>query len=125
MDELLRDRNNTENFQRGRDMLQESRLITENFLQLNIYFEDGSVLETKQQPAITRDTLFGSIGGNLNLWIGITFFTIIELIELCYNFAGMFWKKEHHARTSVAQLTPAANGKQNKWASSVSHGQKL
>jgi hypothetical protein len=126
IEELLSDKNHTENFQRGRDMLAESDLIRENFLQLNIYFEDGSVLQQIQQPAITRDTLFGSIGGNLNLWIGITFFTLIELIELCYSFVTMFWKREVHTRSSVTSVTQLkADEKANKWATSVSHGQKL
>ena len=36
-------------------------------------------------PTVTFSALLGALGGILNLWIGITFFTFIEVIELVYN----------------------------------------
>ena len=33
---------------------------------------------------MTVAQVFGSVGGNLNLWIGLTFFALIELVEMLY-----------------------------------------
>ena len=41
------------------------------------------VMEYIDKPSLTSEQLFGTIGGLFNLWIGITFFTLIELLDLC------------------------------------------
>ena len=38
-------------------------------------------------PSVTLDSFFGTMGGVLNLWIGVTFFTLIELFDLVYKLA--------------------------------------
>ena len=48
------------------------------------YQEEGHDIYTAV-PAVTFDAFFGSMGGILNLWIGITFFTLIELCDLVYK----------------------------------------
>ena len=36
-------------------------------------------------PAVSLEGFVGSLGGILNLWVGLSFITIIELVELCVN----------------------------------------
>ena len=33
-------------------------------------------------PAVTLENFIGSLGGILNLWVGLSFITIVEVIEL-------------------------------------------
>ena len=42
-----------------------------------------TVLQDK--PALGLESLLGTMGGTLNLWIGISFITLIEIIDLIFN----------------------------------------
>ena len=59
--------------------------IKQNFLQLNIFFGDQMYTEVLDQPSISVSVLLATIGGALNLWIGITIMTLVEFVELMYN----------------------------------------
>ena len=60
------------------------QVIKKNFMQLNFYIEERSMLVMTESPASTIPTIFANLGGILNLWAGITFYTFIELVELVY-----------------------------------------
>jgi len=61
-------------------LVKSTNLIQRNFLQLSITMDDTITTE-EDQPAIKLEALFGSLGGILNLWIGFTFITIMEVID--------------------------------------------
>ena len=56
--------------------------ITKNCLYLNVFYDDLSTTYTTELPALTAVSLFGNIGGNLGLFIGISILTFIEIVEL-------------------------------------------
>ena len=58
-------------------------LMERNFLQLNIHFPHMSTWHHTDQAKLTSEQCVGVMGGVLNLWMGVTFITVIELIELC------------------------------------------
>lgn len=60
-------------------------LISKNFLQVELEFVSEYVPLRTDNPVITWDTLFGNIGGTLNLWMGITVLFAAELLELAFN----------------------------------------
>ena len=60
-------------------------LIRRNFLQVRIGMKSLLVTKHEDKPTICFETLIGSVGGILNLWIGISFFTLLEILELLYN----------------------------------------
>lgn len=75
--------------------LQEESLIRRNFLKIKVYFDGRNVLQYKDTPIHTPSSVSGSLGGILNLWIGISFVTAIELAELIYKlFLTLFVKKD-------------------------------
>ena len=43
----------------------------------------ATVLQDK--PALGMESLLGAMGGTLNLWIGISFITLIEIIDMIFN----------------------------------------
>ena len=47
-------------------------------------FQEYGVTRQTSHAAVTVAQVFGSVGGNLNLWIGLTFFALIELVEMLY-----------------------------------------
>ncbi len=60
-------------------------IIKTNFLLVNIQMDGKHVMEYKDKAVVSLDGLLSNIGGTLNLWIGITFVTLIELCEMCYH----------------------------------------
>ena len=64
-------------------MVEESSLIRNNFLLLEVVMSHTqSVTQFTDAPAVTLENFIGSLGGILNLWVGLSFVTIIELLEL-------------------------------------------
>ena len=60
-------------------------LVKRNFLQVNINMKEfgyNVVSTTEKMPFVN---LTGALGGILNLWIGITFVTFIEVCDLVYQ----------------------------------------
>ena len=57
--------------------------------QVKVEFQSKRVWALEDKPALGLESLLGTMGGTLNLWIGISFVTVIELIELSLN--ATFW----------------------------------
>ncbi len=76
--------------------------ISNNFAQLQVYFEDLQVRVYKDVKAMNASTLFSNVGGTFNLWIGVTVFTVVELLEVVVR---MFENK-----TKVIEVSPRKEG---------------
>ena len=51
-----------------------------------------ATLEYQAIPDVTLETFVGTLGGILDLWIGISFITIIEFIDLCISMVLRIYK---------------------------------
>ncbi len=56
--------------------------VRRSFYRLNIYFAQFRMFEMREQPKTHWSDLLSSVGGTLGLWIGISVFTITELLDL-------------------------------------------
>lgn len=54
----------------------------ESFVKLNIYYDSLSYTETTEAPQMDIISLLASIGGNLSLFLGLSVFSLFELIEV-------------------------------------------
>lgn len=61
------------------------KLISKNFAQIRILNHQKTYFHFSETPLISPEALFGNVGGLLNLWVGITFITIIEIVEFLYQ----------------------------------------
>ena len=50
------------------------------------------VTKYKDVPAVSLSSFIGTLGGILNLWVGLSFITVIELMELLMNICGKLMK---------------------------------
>ena len=64
----------------ARDLIKDTHLIEQNFLQLSVLL-DPDVTVFSHQEALTLESMMGSMGGILNIWVGITFVTIVEILD--------------------------------------------
>ncbi|XP_052254566.1 degenerin mec-10-like [Dreissena polymorpha] len=73
-----------------RTKLADQRALSNNFLRLNIYFEDLNFEMIKEYPEIEWQQFLSDVGGAIGLWIGLSMLSLCEvaqlLVELC-NFA--------------------------------------
>ena len=78
------------------DMVASSTLIKKNFVKLSVVARNkNGVTEYRDIPAITFESFIGSLGGILNLWVGLSFITIIEIIDLIINLLLTYSKNKH------------------------------
>ena len=55
---------------------------TESFVSLSIFYESLSYTITTESPQIDWISLLGRMGGNLSLVLGVSFFSLCELVEV-------------------------------------------
>ncbi len=81
IDQSFIDNHKTDLFQK----IKVNNLIKDNFLQIIVIFDSDIITSLIDKPAVTIESLIGSMGGTLNLWIGISFVTIVEVIEVIFS----------------------------------------
>ena len=63
--------------------LYKSKLIEENFVQVEFVPQYLVYLELIEVPRYTISSMVGTLGGGLNLWTGVT---VLVFIEICETF---------------------------------------
>ncbi|KAF6036229.1 SCNN1D [Bugula neritina] len=56
--------------------------LREEFVKLEIYFDNLNFYRYKERPSMTFEDLIGNIGGHLGLWIGMSVISFVEVFEL-------------------------------------------
>ena len=59
--------------------------IQKNFVKLTVQCESLSVMYYNQTPSISPVDLLSNVGGQTGLWIGISFLSLMELVEMAYR----------------------------------------
>ena len=79
--------------------------IQNSILKLNIFYDDMFYTKLSDSPAITSDTLLGTIGGNMALFLGISFLSFVEVMELFYEIvkAAVGFKFKNNSKNKVNQ----------------------
>ena len=60
-------------------------LIKKNFARVEINFEELKYTAVKETPKYNISTLFGTLGGNLGLWLGWSILSVFEILEWIYK----------------------------------------
>jgi len=58
--------------------------VAANTLLLNVFYNQMSYLCSQESPAMTIDALVATFGGNVGLFLGITFLSLVEFVEIAY-----------------------------------------
>ena len=66
--------------------------IRDNFLQVRVYFDELGYKHVYEQCKMSLAELYSNLGGQLGLWIGYSFFSIIELLAMLLT-AVYFYSK--------------------------------
>ena len=62
-------------------------------------FEFSDVMKYNDMPLTSPSALTGSLGAVLNLWSGVTFVTLVEVIDLLYGLCTVAWRRPNEQPT--------------------------
>ena len=82
-----------------------------SILQVHVKYRSDVVTEISDSPALSFEGLIGNLGGTLNLWIGISLTTIIELFDLLYHICEFYYSRRHHDRVVNVDRKPGNDEK--------------
>ena len=71
--------------------LRKTDLISRNFIQVHVKMDSDLLVKYVEKEALSWESFVGGLGGLLNLWTGISFFAILEIVELVYR---LVWPSE-------------------------------
>ena len=71
--------------------LRKTDLISRNFIQLHVKMESDLFVKYVDKESMSWESFVGGLGGLLNLWTGITFIALIEVVELIYK---LTWSRQ-------------------------------
>jgi len=58
--------------------------LQSNTLQLNVYYNTMGYMVVQESAAVTVDVLIAQFGGNVGLFLGMTFMSLIEIVEVVF-----------------------------------------
>ena len=70
-----------------------SMTASESFVSLNIFYDSLSYIRTSESPQMNVVALLASIGGNLDLFLSLSVFSLCELIEVFIEVFYIFYGK--------------------------------
>ena len=71
-------------------MMQDSDALARVFSFIRIHLRDHVVGVMEEQPLYTAASVMGALGGILNLWVGLSFFTAIEILDCLIS--SLLWR---------------------------------
>ena len=84
--------------------------VTKNYLELEVVCQLSLIENTTEQPLIRPIDVLSNIGGQTGLWIGISFLSIMELVEMLYRLV----RHEFRAIRKGRGTAPAQNSMSNR-----------
>jgi hypothetical protein len=60
----------------------DSQTVAESIVDVNTFYESLSYTFTTESPQMDAVVLFGAIGGNLGLFLGVSVFSVCEVFEV-------------------------------------------
>ena len=73
-------------------------VVKDSFALVNIFYGSLSYTESTEAPQMVLIELFGAIGGNMGLFLGVSLFTIGELMTLCIELYFILKLKKKNAK---------------------------
>ncbi|XP_068716303.1 acid-sensing ion channel 2-like [Montipora capricornis] len=74
--------------------------LRDNFLELDVYFEEMQVTLITQRQAYDQESLFGDIGGQVGLFLGASILTVLEFCDLLARImVNKYKQRQRRSRT--------------------------
>ena len=77
--------------------------IKQNYLTLSVIRETDIVESNTQTAALTPVNIISNVGGHTGLWIGVSFLSMMELVEMIYRLLRYKWRMIRRKRRTTIQ----------------------
>ena len=67
--------------------------VTKNMVSLNIFYGSLAYSSVEEKPELSADSLLGTIGGHFHLFLGMSFLSFLEIIEIIFVAIYIRWKQ--------------------------------
>ncbi|XP_063721908.1 amiloride-sensitive sodium channel subunit alpha-like isoform X3 [Symsagittifera roscoffensis] len=91
--------------------LQGLKEVRENFVKLEIYFDDLSLEEIYEEKQLSIETFLSGIGGCLGLWVGLSIISLVEAFEVAFYMVHWWWNKVSVNDSKKCESSSYANSK--------------
>ena len=71
-----------------------------NIVSVNIYFKSNSIKKITEKPAILPQDLLANVGGAMGLFLGISFLSFVEIVEILFEIVHYFVHKSKSNKIS-------------------------
>lgn len=92
----------------------DEKTVAGNFLTLTVYFDSSPIEIVVEEQKFTLKDLFIYIGGSVGLFLGMSFMTFAELLQLFADTMHFVWKQFFHKRFKPLTQTSKATLKVKK-----------
>ena len=72
--------------------------LQESFVHVNIFYDSLSYTESIESPRMDFVSLLASIGGNLSLFLGVSFFSLFEIVQVTFEIVFSLRERKKHIR---------------------------
>ena len=76
------------------DRISSVKSLRQNFVKVKVKIRSMLVKKQEETPLVGIGTVVGSIGGILNLWLGVSFITLVEIIEVLIKYINRCFKSD-------------------------------
>lgn len=66
--------------------------IVKNYVALNVECEGTLVENLSQRPSVTGLDVLSGVGGQTGLWIGLSFLSLMEIVEMLFRLARYHYR---------------------------------
>ncbi len=70
-------------------------------INVNIFYDSLSYTESIESPRIDLVSLLASIGGNLSLFLGVSFFSLFEIVQVTFEIVFSLKERNKHIRPII------------------------
>lgn len=71
-----------------------------NIVSVNVYFKSNSIKKITEKPAILPQDLLANVGGAMGLFLGISFLSFVEIVEIIIE-AFYYFKHKSQSRKNL------------------------
>ena len=75
--------------------------LKQSLYNINVYFDDLQYTQISDQPQYTTTSLVANIGGLLGVFLGMSFLSIVDFLQIVAEIALIFLEKEQFSRNKV------------------------
>ncbi len=86
----------------SQDFLDLHPTFSNNTLTVVVNYKDNTYTQIRESPAETFEKLLGDVGGQINLFVGLSFLTVLEIFELGFHIMLLVYRAKFKKNNEIS-----------------------